>query len=109
MEFKTSQGGETTLTFDFQETLQLDNVAKRAGMTNKAIEQLMLRTKQANPLAGFTELISLAFAGGQTAGVAPAKKQKIDSQPDAVTRLEQEIRRRLTTANSSVGATSQMQ
>lgn len=116
MEFKTSQGGETTLVFEPHEEQALVQLSSRTGTSLADIKAQITKQRQANPLAGFTELIGLTFQGAAAAmggGLAPSILQKPKSKPstrmDPLLVLENSIRLKLNQASGSVGATSQMQ
>lgn len=111
MEFKTSQSGETTLLFEPHEEEAIRGIAVRLGAADDTdgVKQQLLRTKQANPLAGFTELIGLAFAY-HSDGLVPQGKRKAAPLIDPAAALEQVIRLKLASASAgSVGSTSQSQ
>jgi hypothetical protein len=103
--------------FDDTENMALQQLANRTGVSFADIKDQLTKQRQANPLAGFTELIGLTFQGAgvvSNGGLAPPTLQK--PRPKASTRmdpllvLENSIRLKLNqSGNSSVGATSQMQ
>jgi hypothetical protein len=111
MEFKTAAGGDTTLVFDLHEEHAIGDLSLRLKMPAADIKALLTKQRQANPLAGFTELIGLTFShGSTTAGVAPAKpKPKTSTRMDPLLVLENGIRLKLNQASGSPNATSQMQ
>ena len=108
MEFKTSQGGETTPVFDEGELLQLENLANRVGCTVDMLKLRLALTKQANPLADFDSLLTLVFPKRFDSGLVPTKQGK-KPKADPLVDLENLIRRRISAQQLPTGATSQSQ
>lgn len=111
MEFRTTQGGETTLVFDEGETLQLEAVGRRLGMNLSDVVHQMTAQRQAHPLDNFDQLLAHAlpqiFSGGV---VAPDRKSRRQPPVDPSVELEQHIRRRLAAGTAGpIGTTSQSQ
>lgn len=109
MEFRTSQGGETTLVFDEGERLQLEDIAKRQRLHYDQIVLSLSLQRQADPLADFDQLLQITFPQMFTVGgLVPAKKRKTEPQADPLQLLEQDIRRRLAQVTGTpIGSTSQ--
>jgi hypothetical protein len=107
MEFKTSQGGTTTLVFDEGEMLQLESIAKRQECSIGDVIDLIAKQRQANPLADFDGLLLKTFPNIYAAGLVPAKRQKQQKAPDPLVDLENLIRRRISAQQLPTGPTSQ--
>jgi hypothetical protein len=106
MEFKTSQGGETTLVFDLDEENVLRNLCASNHLHYDEIAGKIAKLRQANPILDFNALVRIGFP--PTAGVVPPKAKK---QPviDPLVDLENLIRRRISAQQLPTGGTSNSQ
>jgi hypothetical protein len=110
MEFKTTQGGETTLVFDEDEQLQLDDIGRRTGTNRQIMLEMLTKQRQANPLANFDGLLAQAFPQIFNSGLVSAQQQRKNkgNKVSPVWALEQDIRRKLAAvASTPIGSTSQ--
>jgi hypothetical protein len=106
MEFKTSQGGTTTLVFDEGEMLHLESIARRQECSLGDVIDLITKQRQANPLANFDGLLMKTFPNIFDAGLVPVKAKK-RLAVDPLVDLENLIRRRISAQQLPTGPTSQ--
>jgi hypothetical protein len=108
MDFKTSQGGETTLVFEPEEKEALASIAQRNHISYDEAVKAIAFQRQARPLDGFTELLGYAFPRTShiQAGLVPPKAKK-QPKSDPLVDLENLIRRRISAQQLPTGPTSQ--
>jgi hypothetical protein len=108
MEFKTSQGGTTTLVFDDEERGVLDSIAQRNRISYDEVIKTVVLQRQANPLADFQQLVDDCYpqASRIQAGLVPTKQGK-KPRIDPLVDLENLIRRRISAQQLPTGPTSQ--
>jgi len=110
MEYKTTQGGESTLVFDDDEQDIIRRTAKQFGVESQRITDTIGRLRQANPLATFSQLLNTvpsvlsADTAKRTRGVASTATPRRDPLAD----LEADIRREIGLFPRGASGTSNM-